>query len=82
MYVTLLGEGKKLSMKMKGQKGYIHVVMRSGYNEGKGTGASVKVGGKEALREGDGAYMMQEVGSEMVVENVGERIAEVILFDL
>ncbi|ESK94933.1 hypothetical protein Moror_14100 [Moniliophthora roreri MCA 2997] len=82
MYATLLNEGKKLSMKMKRQKGYIHVVMRSGYNEGKATGASVKVAGKEVLREGDGVYTMQEAGSEVVVENVGDRIAEVILFDL
>ncbi|KAF9265436.1 RmlC-like cupin [Marasmius fiardii PR-910] len=82
MYATLLSPGKIVSVGMKGKKGYVHVVMTSGYNTGRAKGASVKVAGKEVLKEGDGAYLMQEVGTEMVVENVGDSVAEVILFDI
>ncbi|KAL0577224.1 hypothetical protein V5O48_004765 [Marasmius crinis-equi] len=82
LYATLLSPGKKLSIQMEGKKGYAHVVMTSGYNEGKGSGASVKVADKEVLREGDGAYLAQETGTEVVVENTGDRVAEVLLFDL
>ncbi|KAK7060929.1 hypothetical protein VNI00_000662 [Paramarasmius palmivorus] len=82
MYATLLSPGKKLALGMQGSKGYIHVVMRSGYNEGKAIGAGVQLAGKEVLREGDGAYLKQEKGAELVVENVGDKVAEVVLFDL
>lgn len=81
MYATLLNQGKSLSQAMKGPKGYVHVVMRSGYNEGPGSGATIKVAG-QTLREGDGAYLQIPSASDLVVENIGDRFAEVILFDL
>lgn len=81
MYATLLSEGKSLSQGMKGLKGYIHVVMRSGYNDGPASGAAIKVGG-QMLKEGDGAYLQSSSATELVMENVGDRVAEVILFDL
>jgi len=81
MYATLLSQGKSLSQGMKGPKGYIHVVMRSGYNEGPASGATIQVGG-QTLKEGDGAYLQFPSATELVVENVGDRVAEVILFDL
>ncbi|KDQ51090.1 hypothetical protein JAAARDRAFT_542271 [Jaapia argillacea MUCL 33604] len=66
-------------------KSYIHVVQTSGYNTGKASGATVKVTvGDEVveLKEGDGAYIMGESGKEMNVENVGDRVVEVLLFDV
>ena len=64
----------------------MHVVQTSGYNPGKAAGASVKVGGGGAeevvLREGDGAYIFGEKGAELAVENVGDRVAEVLVFDV
>ncbi|KAL0066058.1 hypothetical protein AAF712_006886 [Marasmius tenuissimus] len=82
MYATLLSPGKVLTVQMEGKKGYVHVIMTSGYKEGKAEGASIKVVDKEVLREGDGAYLKQDSGDEVVVENVGDRVAEVLLFDI
>ncbi|KAF5375768.1 hypothetical protein D9757_009011 [Collybiopsis confluens] len=81
MYATLLSPGKSLSQAMKGPKGYIHVVMRSGYNEGPAQGASVKVAG-QTLKEGDGGYLQIPSAGELTVENNGDRVAELVLFDL
>ncbi|KAJ4493574.1 RmlC-like cupin domain-containing protein [Lentinula edodes] len=81
MYATLLNPGKRVSQGMKGLKGYVHVVMRSGYNEGPADGATIRVSG-QTLREGDGAYLQVPSDSDVVVENVGDRVAEVILFDI
>ncbi|KAF8888676.1 RmlC-like cupin domain-containing protein, partial [Mucidula mucida] len=80
MYATLLSQGKSLTQEMKGKKGYVHVVMRSGCNTGVAQGASVKVNG-EVLREGDGAYLFIGEG-KVDVENVGDSTAEMRLFYL
>lgn len=87
MYATLLSQGKALSLPLKGKKGYIHVVQTSGYSEGKAEGASVKVkskGGEDlTLREGDGSYIfVGQSGDVLEVENDGDRVAEVLVFDL
>ncbi|THH03278.1 hypothetical protein EW145_g6391 [Phellinidium pouzarii] len=66
------------------RKVYMHVAQTSGYNPNEAEGASVKISGAGAdtvLREGDGAYIFGEAGEEMSVENVGDRVAEVFLFD-
>ncbi|KIK58645.1 hypothetical protein GYMLUDRAFT_45237 [Collybiopsis luxurians FD-317 M1] len=81
MYATLLSPGKSLNQAIKGPKGYIHVVMRSGYNEGPAHGATISVAG-HILKEGDGGYLQIPSGTDLVVENRGDRVAEVILFDL
>ncbi|EMD39196.1 hypothetical protein CERSUDRAFT_152230 [Gelatoporia subvermispora B] len=68
-----------------GRKGYIHVIQKSGYNPASASGATVKISGKDGekeLREGDGAYLLVESGEELKVENVSDREAEVLLFDL
>ena len=57
----------------------------SGYNPGPASGASVKVSaGREfqTLREGDGAYILIGDEQDMVAENEGEDVAEVLLFDI
>ncbi|KAJ8468283.1 hypothetical protein ONZ45_g17298 [Pleurotus djamor] len=38
--------------------------------------------GSVTLREGDGVYILGESGSELVIENVGAKVGEVLLFDL
>ncbi|KAF5372058.1 hypothetical protein D9758_005116 [Tetrapyrgos nigripes] len=85
LYASIVGEGKKVTQEMTGTKGYFHVIMTSGYNEDKAQGGTVKIsgsGGEVMLREGDGAYLQVKPGSEFVVENVGDRKAEILLFDL
>ncbi|KAF8634202.1 hypothetical protein AX15_001015, partial [Amanita polypyramis BW_CC] len=79
MYASLIEGGVQLGRAIKGKKGYVHVVMRSGYKAGAGTGATVKLtsGGESVtLREGDGAYL-QVGGGEVEVSNVGEKRAEI-----
>ena len=86
LYATILGQNKSLNRSFAGKKGYMHVVQTSGYNEGQSQGASIKIasGGEElTLGEGDGAYILVENGVNLLeVENVGDRAAEVVVFDL
>ncbi|KAL0948768.1 hypothetical protein HGRIS_008899 [Hohenbuehelia grisea] len=71
------------------RKAYVHVVQNSGYQPGKAseTGASVRLSAVSGdaeivLKEGDGVYIMGETGKEVQVENIGGKVAEVLLFDL
>ena len=91
LYATLLSPFKALPHTFpstgsgSARKVYVHVAQTSGYNPKEASGAQVKVSGDGAeveLREGDGAYIMGEAGTEMKVENVGESVAEVLLFDV
>lgn len=79
------GEGGEGGVPLKGAKAYVHVVQTSGYNPGKAEGAQVKVtgGGEElVMREGDGVYVWTEGPGRLIVENTGDRKAEVLVFDL
>ena len=86
MYGSLLDKGVKLPLEMKGRKGYVHIVMMSGHNVGPAQGATVRFSsGKKVvtLREGDGAYLdIPPNASVLVVENVGDRKAELLVFDI
>ena len=87
MYATILEQGKSLERSFEGKKAYVHVIQTSGYNEGKASGASVKISSRNTeeltLREGDGAYIfVGNQGNVLKVENDGDRSAEVIVFDL
>ena len=87
LYASILGKGKALSRPLEGKKAYVHVIQTSGYNERQATGASIKFstkGGDEVeLREGDGAYVdVKKKGAVLEVENVGDRAAELLVFDL
>lgn len=68
------------------RKAYVHVVQTSGYNPRKATGAQVTLRGPDgsslALSEGDGAYIMGDTGATLEVHNSGDRVAEVLLFDV
>ncbi|KZT25159.1 RmlC-like cupin [Neolentinus lepideus HHB14362 ss-1] len=66
-------------------KAYIHVIQKSGYNPGPAKGGKVTVsadGQEVVLSEGDGAYISSEVGKELKIENVGDRVVEFVLFDV
>ena len=90
LLATLLSPGNKLSHAFHPRgpqrKGYVHVVQTSGYNSKEAGGATVRVHGAESgpleLREGDGGYIMAYPGEELTVENVGDQVAEVLLFDM
>lgn len=87
MYATLLSSGKTLVQYMQGRKGYIHFLQTSGYNRGRvGVGQVNVIGGNgvqsQMMKEGDGAYLFVGAAKEVTLENVGETVAEIILFDL
>ncbi|KAF9038199.1 RmlC-like cupin domain-containing protein [Panaeolus papilionaceus] len=80
--------GVKAEVKMGGLKGYVHLIQTSGYRVGAAQGAMVRVGqvkgaNETVLREGDGTYVfVGERGNVLSVENDGEGVAEVVVFDL
>lgn len=86
LYASLLSPSKSVSHTLARSKGYIHVVQTSGYNPGKAVGAKVTVlspdGTTLELSEGDGAYVTASAGTELQVNNVGDRVTEILLFDL
>jgi len=86
LYASLLSPETKLDKPLERQKGYVHVIQTSGYNDGEATGASVRIGSQDSeltLREGDGAYIfVGKSGNVLEVQNVGDRVAEVVVFDL
>lgn len=93
MFATLLSPGTTLPHTLPAaaapaqqRKAYIHLVQTSRYNPGKPDGAAVKLTGPDGasfvLREGDGAYIMGGAGATLHVANEGDRVAEIILFDL
>jgi hypothetical protein len=67
-------------------KAYVHVVQTSGYNPHGPSGAEVTLsspdGNSLVLREGDGVYIKGDAGQTLSVRNTGDRIAEVLLFDV
>lgn len=94
MHASLIDPGVSLVHghveKGQGQprRGYIHLIQTSGYNSGKPGGNAIRIGSKSSaedskveLREGDGAYLVYE-SHDLEVTNVGQGMAEVLLFDL
>lgn len=89
LYATLLSPSSSVthtfSSSTQGasqRRGYIHVVQTSGYNTGKATGATVQINGGLKLAEGDGAFAIAGKGETIEVTNVGNKVAEVLLFDV
>jgi quercetin 2,3-dioxygenase len=94
LYATLLSPSTPIKHVLEGKRAYVHVVQTSGYNTDRAssdTGAVVRVSGSgvqegAALGEGDGLYITvqgdQGEPAEVVVKNEGNRVAEVLLFDL
>lgn len=90
LFATLISLASKVSHAFSSastqRKGYVHVVQTSGYNTKASGGAHVRIlggdGGPLGLKEGDGAYIMAAPGEELTIENAGDRVAEVLLFDM
>ncbi|KAL1637525.1 hypothetical protein SLS56_000663 [Neofusicoccum ribis] len=84
MSASLLEPGLKVRHQLVAdgeRKVYLHVVM-SGREQPKEGGAAIKIG-DQVLREGDGAYVRGLKGpGEVVVESVGDKRAEFLLFDM
>ncbi|KAH7052108.1 RmlC-like cupin domain-containing protein [Macrophomina phaseolina] len=84
MSAALLEPGLKVRHQLVAdgeRKVYLHVVMNGKEQPNEG-GAAIRVGDK-VLREGDGAYVQGTKGpGEVVVESVGDRTAEFLLFDM
>lgn len=64
----------------------MHVVQTSGYNPHESNGAQVTLSSPEGnsvtLKEGDGVYITGDAGQTLSVRNSGDRVAEVLLFDV
>lgn len=90
LYASLLSPSVSVSHKFgkPGQsttrrRGYLHVVQTSGYNTGKASGATVQINnGEVSLSEGDGLYIIAAEGDQVDIKNVGDKTAELLLFDL
>ncbi|KAF8527289.1 pirin domain-containing protein [Gautieria morchelliformis] len=89
LYATLLSPSSTITHTFSSpsegnaqRRGYVHVVQTSGYNTGKAAGATVQLNGGLMLAEGDGAFALAGEGEKIEVKNVGDRVAEVLLFDV
>lgn len=84
VFATILFPTVSLSHTARRTCVYVHLIQRSGYNTGTGSGAAVKITvGNDSvqLREGDGVYITLAAGDKIDVENVGEKEGELLLFD-
>ncbi|KAI0796174.1 pirin domain-containing protein [Abortiporus biennis] len=88
LYASLLSPGSIVNQTINQSKAFIHVIQSSGYNGGMPNGGSIRVNKETELREGDGAYIARtdiafpDGGNELVIENVGRSVIEVLLFSL
>lgn len=81
MYGSILEGNKSIKHVFARRKGYIHLIMRSGYEAT--NGAKIRIGGNVVLEEGDGAFITSDqINSELLIENLGNINAEFLLFDL
>jgi redox-sensitive bicupin YhaK (pirin superfamily) len=83
MYASILQANHSIKHVLKRTKGYIHLIMRSGYETCGTSSAKVRIGEDVTLQEGDGAFINSEKSNaEFVIENIGNINAEFLLFDL
>jgi len=81
MYAGILQPNKSIKHVFKRTKGYIHLIMRSGYEVT--NGAKIRIGDDVILGEGDGAFInCEKTNAELSIENIGSVNAEFLLFDL
>jgi redox-sensitive bicupin YhaK (pirin superfamily) len=81
MFASILQPNKSIKHIFKRTKGYIHLIMRSGYEAT--NGAKIRLGEDVILQEGDGAFINSDkANDEVVIENIGSINAEFLLFDL
>ncbi|CAF1048817.1 unnamed protein product [Rotaria sp. Silwood1] len=88
MFASILQPNKSVKHIFAKTKGYIHLIMRSGYvtpykNNEEKSGAKIRIGQDIILEEGDGAFInCEQVPAELLIESIGEINAEFLLFDL
>ncbi|CAF1639989.1 unnamed protein product [Adineta ricciae] len=81
MYASILQKSQTVEHTFQRSKGYIHVVMRSGYEVT--NGAKIRLADGTVLEEGDGAFIYSDKSqNKLSIENVGLIDAEFLLFDL
>jgi len=89
LWATLLSPKRTVSRTMPSsdgeRKAYMQVVQTSGFNEGRARGAHVRVeiGNRSVeMKEGDGAFVHAAPKEELRMTNLGNSVAEVLLFDV
>ena len=83
MYASILQPNNGLKYSFKRNRGYIHMIMRSGYQTSKIPIAKIRLAPRTVLEEGDGAFIeCQDSDRDCWIENIGSIDAEFLLFDL
>jgi quercetin 2,3-dioxygenase len=89
LWVTVLSPNKTVSRAMPSREGerkaYLQVAQLSGFNQGRGRGSQVRVEiGKQSveMKEGDGVFVHAAPKEELRLINLGDSVAEVLLFDV
>ena len=88
-WVTALSANKTISRAMPSTQGerkaYLQMAQLSGFNQGPGRGSHVRVeiGNQSVeMREGDGVFVHAAPKEELRLTNLGDSVAEVLLFDV
>jgi quercetin 2,3-dioxygenase len=83
MYASILQPNNSIKHVFQRTKGYIHLIMRSGYETCSVSSAKLRIGLDVVLQEGDGAFInTDKINNELSIENIGSMNAEFLLFDL
>jgi len=89
LWATVLSPDRTVSRAMPStsgeRKAYMQVVQTSGFNQGRAQGAHVRVeiGDQSVeMKEGDGAFVHADPKEELRMTNLGDSLAEVLLFDV
>jgi quercetin 2,3-dioxygenase len=89
LWATVLSPNRTVSRAMPSssseRKAYMQVVQTSGFNQGPARGAHVRVeiGDQSVeMKEGDGAFVHAAPEEELRMTNLGDSVAEVLLFDV
>lgn len=89
LWATVLSPNRTVSRPMPSSSGerkaYMQVVQTSGFNQGPARGAHVRVEiGEQSveMKEGDGAFVHAAPKEELRMTNLGNSVAEVLLFDV
>ncbi|KAF8316816.1 pirin domain-containing protein [Clavulina sp. PMI_390] len=65
------------------RKTYVHLIQTSGYNTEAAIGAKIRINGEVEISEGDGVFVTSQGATEnLVIENVSDRDAEFLVFDV
>jgi len=89
LWATVLSPNSTVSRDMPSQKGerkaYLQLLQTSGFNQGTARGAHIRVqvGDQSVeMREGDGTFVHAAPKEELRVTNLGDSVAEILLFDV